>query len=163
MNAHQTELIIRDFQPGDEAAFRQLNEAWITRYFAIEPKDEYTLANPQSTILDHGGRIFLAVLNGQPGGCIALLAIAPGEFEVGKMTVAESAQGAGIGRRLLEKAAAEARVMGATRLYLETNQTLTPAIHLYESFGFQRLPPNRVTPSPYARADVHMELQLSAS
>ena len=45
-------------------------------------------------------------------------------------------------------------------LYLETNHVLTPAIHLYEAVGFRNLPQERVTPSPYARADVFMEMVL---
>jgi GNAT superfamily N-acetyltransferase len=81
-----------------------------------------------------------------------------GEFEVAKMAVTESAQGTGVGRRLLEKVIEEARTAGATRLYLETNRRLTPAIRLYESTGFRHLPPERIVPSAYARADVYMEL-----
>ncbi len=27
---------IREFQPGDEQAFRTINEAWITAYFKLE-------------------------------------------------------------------------------------------------------------------------------
>jgi GNAT superfamily N-acetyltransferase len=155
-----TELIIREFRPGDEAAFRKLNEEWIIRYFALEPKDESSLADPQRTILEHGGRIFLAVRDGQPIGCCALLAMAPGEFEVAKMAVTESSQRSGIGRHLLEKAIAEARASGAHRLYLETNRKLIGAIRLYESLGFRHLPPERIVISPYARADVYMELYL---
>src|SRR5580704_7096716 len=54
------EIGIRRFQKGDAAAFRRLNEEWITRFFRIEPKEEPILADPQSTILDSGGRIFFA-------------------------------------------------------------------------------------------------------
>ena len=70
-------------------------------------------------------------------------------------------QGAGIGRRLLETTVTQARALGATRLYLETNSKLAPALRLYESMGFRRLPPERVTPSPYARSNVSMELSLN--
>src|SRR5579863_8274527 len=93
-----TEVIIREFRPGDEADFRRLNEEWIVRYFAMEQKDEEVLADPQTTILDRGGRLFLAVRGGQTIGCCALLAIGPGEFEVAKMAVAESFRRSGIGR-----------------------------------------------------------------
>ncbi len=151
---------IREFRPGDETAFRELNEEWIVRYFAMEPKDEASLADPRGSILDRGGRIFLADRGGRAIGCCALLAMAPGEFEVAKMAVTQSAQGGGIGRRLLEKAISEARAAGAHRLYLETNRKLGPAIHLYESLGFLHLPPERVAPSPYARSNVSMELLL---
>jgi len=155
-----TELTIREFAPGDDIHFRRLNEEWITRYFVMEPKDHDALADPQKTILSPGGRIFLAVRDGEPVGCCALLRMGPGEFEVAKMAVTESAQGGGIGRRLLETVIREARAMGTTRLYLETNNKLTPAIRLYESVGFRHLPPERVTPSPYARSNVSMDLEL---
>jgi len=161
MTTSKTELTIREFRPGDEATFRRLNEEWITRYFAIEPKEEALLADPQGTILDRGGRIFLATRDGQAVGCCALLAIAPGEFEVAKMGVTESARGTGVGRQLLQKAIAEARASGAHRLYLETNWKLSPAIRLYESAGFRHLPPERVVPSPYVRANVYMELYIT--
>jgi len=82
------------------------------------------------------------------------------EFEVAKMAVGTGHQGKGIGRRLLHTAIEEARRMRARRLYLETNHILKPAIRLYESLGFQYLDPTLVTPSPYDRADVYMELKL---
>jgi len=77
------------------------------------------------------------------------------------MAVTESCQGAGIGRRLLLKTIAEARVAGATRLYLETNRKLVAAIRLYESVGFRHIPDDRIVPSPYARANIHMELPMA--
>ena len=146
MESSILEVTIRDFRSGDEAAFRRLNEEWITRYFVIEPKDEHSFANPQSTILDHGGRIFLADRRGDVIGCCALIFLAPGEFEVAKMAVTESVQGGGIGRSLLQHTIAQAKACGATRLYLETNNRLTPAIRLYQSLGFQHLPSERVVP-----------------
>jgi ribosomal protein S18 acetylase RimI-like enzyme len=154
------ELEIRAFAPGDAIAFRRLNEEWIRRYFVLEPKDIQTLADPEGSILDSGGRIFFAVRDGEVVGCCALLAMRPGEFEVVKMAVTESCQRIGAGRRLLQKTIAEARACGATRLYLETNSKLQPAIHLYESLGFRHLPAERVPSSPYARANVFMELLL---
>jgi ribosomal protein S18 acetylase RimI-like enzyme len=51
-----------------------------------------------------------------------------------------------------------ARQFGAKRLYLETNSGLAPALGLYRRFGFQDVQPAQ--PSPYARADVMMELRL---
>ncbi len=156
----ETGLTIREFQRGDETAFRTLNEEWIARYFVLEEKDKASLADPWGTILNRGGRIFLALREGQPVGCCALLAMGPGEFEVAKMAITESCQGIGLGRLLLERTIADARAAGGKRLYLETNEILTPAIRLYESAGFRHLPPERIVPSPYARANVYMELWL---
>lgn len=66
----------------------------------------------------------------------------------------------GIGRKLLEAVIEAGRSSGARRLYLETNHSLTPAIRLYESLGFKQLAPEKVQASPYARADVYMEMIL---
>ena len=155
-----TSFTIREFRAGDETAFRRLNEEWINRYFTMEPKDEASLADPWGTILDPGGRIILAFQDDEAVGCCALLAMGPGEFEVAKMAVTKKSQGSGIGRRLLESLIAWARAAGARRLYLETNNRLAPAIQLYESLQFRRIPAERVTPSPYARSNVSMELHL---
>jgi putative acetyltransferase len=166
-SAATPELLIRPFQPGDEQAFKSLNEEWITQYFRLEPKDQESLSHPQRTILDHGGSILFAVIGGACVGCCALVRIndpdsAVPEFEVAKMAVAPHRRGGGIGRKLLRASIQKGWRLGAKRLYLETNHVLTPAIHLYESLGFVHLDPERVTPSPYARADVYMELILPA-
>jgi putative acetyltransferase len=155
------EALIRSFQAGDEAAFRALNEQWIKHYFAIEAKDEAVFADPQKTILERGGQILLAIAGGKSVGCCALLPMGDFEFEVAKMAVAPGHQGNGIGRRLLLAVIEEAKRMQACRLYLETNHILKPAIRLYESLGFRHVDPSKLTPSPYARADVYMELKLS--
>lgn len=155
-----TEIGIRQFQPGDAPAFRRLNEEWITRYFRIEPKEEIVLNDPQKAILDSGGRIFFATAGERCVGCCGLIRLNEKEFEVAKMAVDPSFQGAGIGRRLLQAVIDEARSAGAHRLYLETNHVLTPAIWLYESLGFMHIDPSRIIPSAYARADVYMEFIL---
>ena len=82
------------------------------------------------------------------------------EFEVAKMTVTSAHQGAGIGRKLLRATIEAGRRAGARRLYLETNSRLEAAVRLYES-GFKHLTPDRITPSPYARANVYMEMILA--
>jgi N-acetylglutamate synthase-like GNAT family acetyltransferase len=102
----------------------------------------------------------MAVRNGVCVGCCALVAIGHDEYELAKMAVTPTERRHGIGRRLIAAAIAKAERLGATRLYLETNHTLTGAILLYESMGFRHLPPTRVKPSHYARADVFMERMM---
>ena len=151
---------IRPFEPGDETAFRELNEAWIARHFVVEEKDWEVLNDPVGQILRQGGALLMAVKDGVVVGTCALLAMKDGGFEVAKMTVAEQCRGLGIGKKLLAHVIEHARAEGAKRLYLETNRELANAIHVYESLGFRHLPPERVIPSPYARANVYMELML---
>jgi len=148
---------IVDFEPRHAGAWKALNEAWIAKSFRLEPKDREALDHPQASILDKGGHILIAELDGEPIGCVALLPMADGGFEVGKMTIGEPARGAGLGRRLMEASIARARALDAPRLYLETNSTLAPALALYRSAGFVDLPPRS---TPYSRVDVWMELKL---
>lgn len=152
-------VAFRTFRHGDEAAFLRLNESWISRDFALEEEDRQILSNPQKHILDPGGAICIAERNGEVVGCCALLAMAPGEFELAKMTVAESARGLGIGARLLQFAIGEARRLGAHRIYLESNTKAEAAVRLYERTGFRHLS-GPLHPSKYERANVFMELRL---
>lgn len=152
---------VRSFQAGDEAAFRSLNEEWIGKYFGIEKEDRIVLDDPVGQIIEPGGHIFIAVAGETPVGCCALKAMEPGEFEVAKMAVRERYRGYGIGRQVLEYTVEQARLLGARRLYLETNNTLGNAIHLYETVGFRHLPPERVHGSLYVRANVFMEMSLA--
>ena len=146
------------FHAGHAAAWERLNLAWLEEGgFVVEAKDRHVLADPQGSILDKGGRIFMAERDGAVIACCALMAMADGGFEVAKMTVTPAARGLGLSRRLLEACEAAARAAGAPRLYLETSSTLIPACRLYHSFGFIDLPPR---PTPYARADVFMEKRL---
>lgn len=145
---------IVEFEPRHADAFHRLNEAWITKYFAIEPKDLEVLTAPQAKIVDKGGRIFMALKDGVAVGCVALLKMDDGGYEVAKMTVSEDLRGSGLGRLLMQRCIDAGAELGATRLYLETNSTLGPALGLYRAMGFKDLAP---VETPYARADVFME------
>jgi putative acetyltransferase len=153
-----SEVRIRQFQPGDEEAFRRLNEEWIERYFRIEEKDRETLGDPHGEILDPGGAILIAESNGVAVGCCALIPAAPGTFELAKMAVTGQHQGQGLGRELVAAAIRTARSMGGKRLFLETNSKLAPALRLYERAGFAHAA--RVHQSEYDRSDVYMEMVL---
>ena len=153
------EIAFRLFQHGDAEAFRELNEAWIARYFRLEEQDHIQLGEPEN-ILRHGGQIVMAVAGEERIGCCALISVRQGVFEVAKMAVSERYRGHGIGRKLLEYTIAQAKVLGAHTLELASNTKLANAIHLYESVGFRHLPSERVEPSPYARANVFMEMHL---
>jgi putative acetyltransferase len=161
MNPQQfAPLHFRTFRPGDETAFRVLNEDWITKNFSLEPEDAAILNDPHSYILAPGGQICIAEMACTAVGCCALVVTGPGELELVKMTVSESARGLGIGRRLLVFAIDVARRMGAQRLYLESNTKAAAAVHLYEELGFRHLP-GPAHESKFSRANVFMELLLA--
>jgi putative acetyltransferase len=152
-------LLTRTFQPGDEKPFKELNEFWISHDYALEPADHEVLDDPRGKILDQGGAICIAELDGEVVGCCALLVIGPAEYELAKMTVSQSARGQGVGRKLLWFAIDHARQLQARRLYLESNTKAADAIHLYEEVGFRHMSaPTHA--SKYARADTYMEMFL---
>ena len=160
LTTHPPAISFRPFQPGDALAFRTLNEEWITRHFVLEPKDIQTLNDPENTILGKGGHILIAHAGNAVVGCVALIPMGNGIFELSKMAVDPAQRGAGIGRRLLEHAITYARDIGAISLFLGSNRKLANAVHLYESVGFCHVPPERLLHMHYARADVFMEMTL---
>lgn len=145
---------IVEFEPRHAEAFRVLNEAWISKYFTLEAKDREVLNDPQGKILEKGGRIFMALQDGAAVGCVALLKMDDGGYEVAKMTVSEDLRGSGLGRQLMQRCIDAGAEMGAKRLYLETNSGLGPALGLYRAMGFRDLEPCE---TEYSRCDVWME------
>jgi GNAT superfamily N-acetyltransferase len=150
-------LRIVPYRPEHADAFRDLNLAWIRKYFTVEPRDARDLGDPETYILAPGGAIFMAELKEEAVGTCALMREHDGVFELAKMTVAESVRGLGVGRALGEAAIAHARAIGARRVELYTNSSLVPAITLYRALGFVDIP---VGSADFVRADVRMVLDL---
>ncbi len=158
---HPPAIEIRELQPNEDAtAFRILNEEWITRHFTMEKKDREILDDPETAILQQGGHIFMVYVEGQAVGCVALIPLEHGVYELSKMAVSPRLQGLGIGRRLLEHTIAQAKAIGARSLFLGSNTKLKNAVHLYESVGFRHVPADKLPLMAYTRADVFMEMQL---
>jgi ribosomal protein S18 acetylase RimI-like enzyme len=134
-----------------------LNLEWLQKYFKVEPKDEKVLSDPQGEIIDKGGMIFYAKHADKIVGTVSLLKIDATTFELSKMAVSDGNQGLGIGRKLMIHCLAVAKEKGILKLILYSNKSLTPAIHLYESFGFVAIP---VEEGVYERANIKMEIDI---
>lgn len=146
--------------PEDAKAFKTLNEEWITRLFTLEEEDRRILDDPQTEIIDHGGRVLLARIEGRIVGCAALVPGHPGMLELGKMSVEPELRNQGIGRKIVIAAISEARSIGAHSIFLGSSTRLPAAVHLYESLGFSHVTREELGPLPYARADTFMRLIL---
>ena len=155
--ARDARVEVVPYEASHREAFKRLNEAWISRYFRMEEPDTRVLDAPQEEILDKGGHILVAVRAGEPIGVCALLRVDDVTFELAKMAVAEHARGLGAGYLLGEAAKAKAREVGASRLILESNTILTPAITLYRKLGFTEF---TGAASEYDRCNIHMEVRL---
>ena len=151
------EVQIIPYEPQYKTAFRQLNEQWISEYFKMEESDYKYLDHPQENILDKGGYIFMAIYKDKPVGTCAIIKMDDNCFELAKMGVSPDAKGKGIGFMLGNACIEKAREAGATKLFLESNTILKPAIGLYHKLGFKKITGE---PSPYERCNIQMELSL---
>ncbi len=154
-----TEILIRDYQSGDIAAFDALNRAWLVGHGLLEEPDEEQLRDPEGQILAPGGRIFVAELGGAVVGTCAVVPWSGRELELAKLAVSAEARGQGVGRRLVEACLDHARAAGAPRVVLLSNSQLTSALRLYRALGF--VPAPVPEGSHYVTADVYMELNLT--
>lgn len=149
------QIRVLPYRPEWAPHFERINLEWLERWFAVEAVDREMLARPQQHVLDRGGAIVFAELDGEIVGTCALLKEAPGVYELSKMAVESGFRGYGAGRKLLDAALAEYRRRRGTTLFLESNSRLKPALALYESAGFAHRPAPRPG-SHYRRADVYM-------
>lgn len=149
-----TGIQIIDFQAQYREAFQLLNEEWLEALFEVEPIDEKILSTPEA-IIAAGGAILYALRGKEVLGCCALKHADDGEYELTKMAVTATARGLGIGRLLGVATIDRFHQLGGRKLYLETHDSLIPAITLYESLGFKHIKPP--FESPYQRANVYME------
>jgi putative acetyltransferase len=145
------------YEPKFYTAFRRLNLEWLDHYHLTESHDLLVLEDPEGTILDRGGFIWLALDGDEAVGSAALMRTGENEFELAKMAVGPGYRGKGISRILIETCIAKARETGAKMLSLFSNHQLIAAISLYEKYGFKHVPLGN---SPFETADVRMELLL---
>lgn len=153
-----SDVVIEPYRSKYQNAFRNLNEEWITRHFKMEKPDHEALDHPKRYILDRGGFIFVAVLEQRPVGVCALLRREDLQgYELAKMAVSSEFRGRNIGFLLGTAVIEKAISLGASRLFLESNTVLKPAIALYQKLGFRKIVG---PPTPYERCNIQMELIL---
>lgn len=147
------------YQEQYQQAFRALNVEWISTYFKMEEADYKALDNPKEYILDKGGKIFVALYHNEPIGVCALIKMNDPDYdyELAKMAVSPKIQGKSVGWLLGQAIVNAAKELGASKIYLESNTILKPAINLYQKLGFKKVI-GRST--PYERCNIQMELEI---
>lgn len=153
----QNKIEIIPFSEDLKEPIKTLNYEWLEKYFTIEKNDEISLSNPKKEIIDKGGFIFYAKLNDEIVRTASLLKKSESVFELGKMAVAEKAQGYKIGTILLEHCVEFAKEKQIKTLLLYSNTQLKSAIHLYRKYGFSEID---LESGLYERADIKMEKHL---
>jgi putative acetyltransferase len=108
---------------------------------AAFPEPGATHFSLSSTQVEAGdGAFVIAYLDNVAVGCGAVRRLDDGTAELKRMYVAPSLRGRGIGRALVEALEREARLLGVTKVVLETGTRLAAAITLYEAMGYSRIP-----------------------
>lgn len=100
------------------------------------------------------GVLLLAYVINQPSGVVALQPRAEVDHEnaceMKRLYVRKSARGVGLGRVLAERVLDTARAMGYKTMLLDTLDEMEAARGLYESLGFEEIPPYYYNPIPGA-------------
>jgi len=137
-------LAIRTFHPGDEAAVVgvilpiQREEFG----FSITAADQPDLAEIPAWYQTGAGQFWLAELDGQAVGTIALKDIGERAVALRKMFVKPVARGAvGAAQALLDTALAHARANGLAAVWLGTTEAFKAAHRFYEKNGFEQVAP----------------------
>jgi N-acetylglutamate synthase-like GNAT family acetyltransferase len=155
MNGMNVKIV--PYRGAHQPILKALNVEWLNHYHLLESHDLAILDNPEKYILDRGGYIWMAELDGEAIGSAALIRQADDEFELAKMAVAPAYRGKGISKLLIRQCLEKAKETGAAKILLFSNHQLKTALGLYEKYGFKHVD---VHDSPFATADVRMELRL---
>lgn len=95
-----------------------------------------------ATFPDRYERLLLARVEGAPAAAIALRRLSASDCEMKRLFVRDSFRGLGLAKTLVKTLIAGARAAGYGTMRLDTHASMTPAIRLYESFGFAPSPPH---------------------
>jgi ribosomal protein S18 acetylase RimI-like enzyme len=87
------------------------------------------------------GRLLLALYDGETAGCVSFYKFGAGACDVKRLWVRPQFRGKKVGRALMEMLIEEARKSGYRTILLSTVNTLTEAITLYRSLGFEMTAP----------------------
>lgn len=96
------------------------------------------------------GCVLLADRGSEIAGCIALREVSSNICEMKRLYVRPHARGGHVGRKLVERLIAEARVIGYREMRLDVQEKSVSARNLYGAFGFIAAEPISFNPVPGA-------------
>lgn len=154
-------IMIRHAESDDDietarAIFREY-ESWLGLDLCFQGF-ENELKNLPGKYAIPDGRLYLAEVDGEIAGCIALRRLEPTICEMKRLFVRESFRGMQIGKLLIDRLINEARQIGYDFMRLDTYPPkMGIAVRLYESYGFREVPASYNNPT---EGVLYMELHL---
>jgi putative acetyltransferase len=131
----------------------------VEKYF--DPKAfESELTSLPGKFAPPSGRLLVAQYDGIPAGTVALRDLGEQICEMKSMFVESQYLGKGIGRALAEAILQEARIIGYTKMRLDTGPRQIAAQTLYRSLGFREIEPYYELPQELTEIVIFMELAL---
>ncbi|MBF9058809.1 GNAT family N-acetyltransferase [Rhodobacterales bacterium HKCCSP123] len=106
------------------------------------------------------GIMRLAMLDGAPVGVGTVQTLRTGDAEIKRVYVTPQAQGAGVGRAMMDRLIADCRALGFARILMDTGKVMTAARHLYDGLGFRRRGPYQEMPPEADGRMVFYEMPL---
>ena len=124
----------------DGPVAQQLIAAVQMEYVARYGDPDETPVEPREFAPPHG-RFLVGYVDSEPVATGGLRALDEGTVEIKRMYVVPAYRGHGLSRQVLARLEDIARSMGAREVVLETGLRQPEAMALYESSGYQRIPP----------------------
>jgi putative acetyltransferase len=131
-------LEIASMRPDQTAAFGEIWIPWLEATIGLspEPEDLRAMADPLAFYGESGGAVFLASLDGDVVGAVAVKGLGAAGFEFCKLVVGDAARGRGAGRALVDACLAYAAQKGGPWLWLQSFNKLDVALGLYHRMDF---------------------------
>jgi len=133
---------IESMQPDQRDAYSGIWVPWLrdTMKKTPEAEDLRIMADPAAYYRDQEGDAFLALIDKQVVGAVAIKKIGSAGFEFCKLVVTEAARGHGVGRALVERCVQFTVEHEGQSLYLQSFLALDVALALYRRMGFVETP-----------------------
>lgn len=112
-------------------------ENHLASFYPVESRHGFSVEK----LLREGVAFFVTRHDGVPAGCGGIKLFGTDYSEVKRMYVRSQFRGLGLGKLMLNHLTDYSRQHGVSIVRLETGIYQADAIHMYENYGFQRIPP----------------------
>lgn len=144
---------IRPFRPDDQNAAQQLILDGLREHWGeLDPTLNGDLDDIMGSYVDAGHAFFVVEEGGELIGTGALVGETAVTGRIVRVSVRANQRRRGLGRAISEQLIAEARRRGCREILVETTDTWTAAIRLYQECGF--------TPYAWQDGDIHMRKEI---